>query len=298
MGIVFELQKLEKEIKADKTRVAVVKAADEEVLDSIKRGLDDDIIYPILIDDAQKLKKQLAQFNISESAVEIVDEADDKKAAEIGVKLAREKQVDVLMKGFLGTGDLLRPIVNREEGIRSSKLLSHVAVLYVSKLNRLLAITDGGMVTEPDKEQLQIVAQHGAQVMQSVGVDHPKVSFLSASENVIRNYETSVWAKELTEEQTEEDFTVEGPLSLDLSLIPEIAKQKGYTGKVQGDADVIVTPDITSGNSLAKSLTLFGDSEMAGLIIGASVPIVLTSRSSSSDEKYSSILLARHFMNQ
>lgn len=298
MGIVFELQKLEKEIKADKTRVAVVKAADEEVLDSIKRGLDDDIIYPILIDDAQKLKKQLAQFNISESAVEIVDEADDKKAAEIGVKLAREKQVDVLMKGFLGTGDLLRPVVNREEGIRSSKLLSHVAVLYVSKLNRLLAITDGGMVTEPDKEQLQIVAQHGAQVMQSVGVDHPKVSFLSASENVIRNYETSVWAKELTEEQTEEDFTVEGPLSLDLSLIPEIAKQKGYTGKVQGDADVIVTPDITSGNSLAKSLTLFGDSEMAGLIIGASVPIVLTSRSSSSDEKYSSILLARHFMNQ
>lgn len=298
MGIVFELQKLEKEIKADKTRVAVVKAADEEVLDSIKRGLDDDIIYPILIDDAQKLKKQLAQFNISESAVEIVDEADDKKAAEIGVKLAREKQVDVLMKGFLGTGDLLRPVVNREEGIRSSKLLSHVAVLYVSKLNRLLAITDGGMVTKPDKEQLQIVAQHGAQVMQSVGVDHPKVSFLSASENVIRNYETSVWAKELTEEQTEEDFTVEGPLSLDLSLIPEIAKQKGYTGKVQGDADVIVTPDITSGNSLAKSLTLFGDSEMAGLIIGASVPIVLTSRSSSSDEKYSSILLARHFMNQ
>lgn len=298
MGIVFELQKLEKEIKADKTRVAVVKAADEEVLDSIKRGLDDDIIYPILIDDAQKLKKQLAQFNISESAVEIVDEADDKKAAEIGVKLAREEQVDVLMKGFLGTGDLLRPIVNREEGIRSSKLLSHVAVLYVSKLNRLLAITDGGMVTEPDKEKLQIVAQHGAQVMQSVGINHPKVSFLSASENVIRNYETSVWAKELTEEQREEDFTVEGPLSLDLSLIPEIAKQKGYTGKVQGDADVIVSPDITSGNSLAKSLTLFGDSEMAGLIIGASVPIVLTSRSSSSDEKYSSILLARHFMNQ
>lgn len=298
MGIVSELQKLEKENKADKTRVAVVKAADEEVLDSIKRGLDDDIIYPVLIDDAEKLKKLLAQFDISESAVEIVDEADDKKAAEIGVKLAREEQVDVLMKGFLGTGDLLRPVVNREEGIRSSKLLSHVAVLYVSKLNRLLAITDGGMVTEPDKEQLQIVAQHGAQVMQSVGINHPKVSFLSASENVIRNYETSVWAKELTEEQREEDFTVEGPLSLDLSLIPEIAKQKGYTGKVQGDADVIVSPDITSGNSLAKSLTLFGDSEMAGLIIGASVPIVLTSRSSSSDEKYSSILLARHFMNQ
>lgn len=298
MGIVSELQKLENENLTHKTRVAVVKAADEEVLDSIKRGLDDDIIHPVLIDDAQKLKELLTQFDISESTVEIIDEADDKKAAEIGVKLAREEQVDVLMKGFLGTGDLLRPVVNREEGIRSSKLLSHVAVLYVSKLNRLLAITDGGMVTEPDKEQLQIVAQHGAQVMQSVGIDHPKVSFLSASENVIRNYETSVWAKELTEEQREEDFTVEGPLSLDLSLVPEIAKQKNYAGKIQGDADVIVSPDITSGNSLAKSLTLFGNSEMAGLIIGASVPIVLTSRSSSSDEKYGSILLARHFMNK
>lgn len=298
MGIISKLQESEKENKKSKTRIAVVKAADEEVLSSIKRGLEDKLIEPILIDDAKKLKELLNQLEIEETAVEIIDEVDDSKAAEIGVRLAREKNVDVLMKGFLSTGDLLRPVVDREKGIRSSELLSHVAVLFVSRLNKLLAITDGGMVTEPDKEQLEIIAKHGVEVMQSVNIKHPKVALLSASENVIRNYETSIWAKELTEEQDETDFTLEGPLSLDLALIPEIAKQKGYSGKIQGDADVIVTPDITSGNSLAKSLTLFGDAEMAGLIIGASVPIILTSRSSSSDEKYGSILLARHFMNQ
>lgn len=297
MGLISSLKKVKSNKQTEKIKIAVVKAADEEVLHSIKRGLEDGMIEPVLIDDAKELKDLMAKLDISLNEVKIIDEADDKKAAEKGVELVRAGEVGALMKGFIGTGDFLRPVVNKEMGIRSSSLLSHVAVLYVAKLKRFLAITDGGMVIQPNKEEYKTIIDHGVKVMKSINIKKPKAALLSASENVIPIYEPSMWASELTNEMNNENFVVEGPISLDLALVPEIAEQKNYQGKIQGDADVIVTPDIASGNSLAKSLTIFGESEMAGLIIGATVPIILTSRSSSSSEKYGSILLARHYMD-
>lgn len=298
MGLITGLQEINKDKVNEKIKIAVVKAANEEVLSSIKRGLNDGMIEPILIDDATKLRTMMEELSIDPGTVTIIDESDDKKAAEKGVELARTKEVDALMKGFVGTGDFLRPVVNKETGIRTSSLLSHVAVIFVPELNRFIAVTDGGMVVQPDKEEFKTIIEHGIEVMQSIEIEKPKAAILSASENVMKNNDASVWASELTAEMESEDYIVEGPISLDLSLVPEIAEEKGYPGKIQGDADVIVTPDIVSGNSLAKSLTLFGGSAMAGLIIGATVPIILTSRSSSSDEKYGSILLAQHVMNQ
>lgn len=297
MGLISSLKKVKSNKQTEKIKIAVVKAADEEVLHSIKRGLEDGMIEPVLIDDAQKLTKIMSKLDIDLNEVTIIDEADDKKAAARGVELVRAGEVGALMKGFIGTSDFLRPVVNKEMGIRSSRLLSHVAVLYVSKLKRFLAITDGGMVIQPNKEEYKTIIDHGVKVMKSINIKKPKAALLCASENVIPIYEPSMWANELTNEINDDNYVVEGPISLDLALVPEIAKQKNYKGKIQGDADVIVTPDIASGNSLAKSLTIFGDSKMAGLIIGATVPIILTSRSSSSDEKYGSILLARHYMD-
>jgi phosphate butyryltransferase len=297
MGLISSLKKVKSNKQTEKIKIAVVKAADEEVLHSIKRGLEDGMIEPVLIDDAKELKDLMAKLDISLNEVKIIDEADDKKAAEKGVELVRAGEVGSLMKGFIGTGDFLRPVVNKEMGIRSSSLLSHVAVLYVEKLKRFLAITDGGMVIQPNKEEYKTIIDHGVKVMKSINIKKPKAALLSASENVIPIYEPSMWASELTNEMNNENFVVEGPISLDLALVPEIAEQKNYQGKIQGDAAVIVTPEIASGNSLAKSLTIFGESEMAGLIIGATVPIILTSRSSSSNEKYGSILLARHYMD-
>lgn len=298
MGLIKNLQAVSGSDDSEKLKIAVVKAANEDVLKSIKRGIEEGIIEPTLIDDEQILKKLMNELSIDEDKVEIIDQADDKKAAEKGVELARNKEVNALMKGFIGTGDILRPVVNKETGIRSSALLSHIAVLFVPKLNRFVAITDGGMVVEPNKEQLETIIEHGVKVMKSIDVKMPKVAILSASENVISSSEVSVWSSELSKEMTNDACVVEGPLSLDLSLVPDIAKEKKYQGEIQGDADIIVTPDIVSGNSLSKSLTLFGGAEMAGLIIGASVPIILTSRASSSDEKYASLLLAQHVMNQ
>lgn len=296
MGLVEKLEEITQNKSKQKLKIVVVKAANEEVLESIKRATDNDIVEAILIDDKEELEKMTKKLSINSEKIEIVDEADDKKAAAKGVEFVRTAKAGALMKGFIGTSDLLRAVVNREKGIRASKLLSHVAVIYLPALERLVAVTDGGMVVRPDKEELKTIIEHGVEVMDSVLDKEAKVSILSASENVMKASDASVWADELTEELAEKDYLVEGPISLDLSLDPEIAREKNYSGKIQGDADIIVTPDIVSGNSLSKSLLMFGGAKMAGLILGASVPIILTSRSSSSDEKYASILLAQQVM--
>lgn len=296
MGLVEKLEEVNQKKSKQKLKIVVVKAANEEVLESIKRATDNDIVEAILIDDKEELEKMTKKLSIDSEKIEIIDESDDKKAAAKGVEFIRNGEAGALMKGFIGTSDLLRAVVNREKGIRASKLLSHVAVIYLPALERLVAVTDGGMVVRPDKEELKTIIEHGVEVMDSVLDKEAKVSILSASENVMKASDASVWADELTEELAEKDYLVEGPISLDLSLDPEIAREKNYSGKIQGDADIIVTPDIVSGNSLSKSLLMFGGAKMAGLILGASVPIILTSRSSSSDEKYASILLAQQVM--
>ncbi|MDN6161156.1 MAG: phosphate acetyl/butyryl transferase [Atopostipes sp.] len=296
MGLVQKLEEVNQDGTTDKLKIAVVKAANEEVLKSVKRAIDKEAVEAILIGDQEKIKKMSQELSIDSEKIEIIDESDDKKAAAKGVELVRDEKAGALMKGFIGTGDLLRAVVNKETGIRASKLLSHVAVIYSPTLERLIAVTDGGMVVQPDKEELKTIIEHGVEVMQSVKDEPAKVALLSASENVMKASDASVWSKELTDELVDEDYLVEGPISLDLSLDPEIAQEKKYDGKIQGDADIIVTPDIVSGNSLSKSLLMFGGAKMAGLIIGATVPIILTSRSSSSDEKYASILLAQQVM--
>lgn len=296
MTLVEKLEEVNQEVKTDKLKIAVVKAANEEVLKSVKRAIDNEAVEAILIGDQEKIETMSQELSIDSEKIEIINESDDKKAAAKGVELVRNEKAGALMKGFIGTGDLLRAVVNKETGIRASKLLSHVAVIYSPTLERLIAVTDGGMVVQPDKEELKTIIEHGVEVMQSVKDEPAKVALLSASENVMKASDASVWSKELTDELVDEDYLVEGPISLDLSLDPEIAQEKKYDGKIQGDADIIVTPDIVSGNSLSKSLLMFGGAKMAGLIIGATVPIILTSRSSSSDEKYASILLAQQVM--
>lgn len=297
MNLVKKLEHLDSNQENKKIKLAVIKAANKDVLEAVKNGLEKNSIQPILIDDKNEIIKLLNDLEIDVDSVEIIDENNDVKAAMKGVSLAREGKVEALMKGFINTSDLLKEVVNKETGIRSSSLLSHVAVLYIEKLDRFVAITDGGMVVEPDKKQLEIIIDHGVQIMHSLNIGQPKVSLLSMSESVIPSYDYSVWAKELSEELSQENYTVEGPLSFDLSISPEIVEAKGYQGKIKGDADVLVVPNIVVGNTLSKSLILFGESEMAGLIIGAQVPIILTSRTSSKEEKYGSVLLAQHYMN-
>ncbi|MGY3723830.1 phosphate butyryltransferase [Granulicatella balaenopterae] len=277
-------------------RLVVVKAAHQEVIECVKNAINEGISKVIFIDSQEKLLEYSQQYQLPMEQVEIIDEADDQKAAMKAVEIIRNGEADAIMKGHISTGKLLKAVVDKEKGIRKSPLLSHVAVLYVPKLDRLIAISDGGMVLQPTKEEMEVVIRHAVDVYHSLGKEVPKVALLSCAETVIPKLASSTIADEIVKSTKMTDCIIEGPLSIDISLSPEIAEDKGYQGKIQGDADIIISPDIVSGNSLSKSLILFGESKMAGLILGASVPIILTSRSSSAEEKFASILLARNIM--
>lgn len=287
-----EIKKVDKPIN-----LVAIKAADEEVLACIERAVSEKRIFAYLIDDHVKLEEKLQGFAIPKEAYEIIAVNDDQEAAFKGVELVRNGKGDAILKGHISTGKVLKEVVNKETGIRKAATLSHVAVLSMPTLNRLIAITDGGLVLQPDKETAKTVIENAVEVMTSLKLPHVKVALLSAAENLIPKLPSSLLESELAKEYSRQtDFTVEGPLSIDLSLSPESVKEKNYSGKIQGDADILFAPDIVTGNIASKSLTLFGGSEMAGLIIGAKVPVIITSRSSSFEEKYASLLLSQIMM--
>lgn len=279
--------------KIEPKKVAVVKAASRHTLESIfelaKRGL----VVPYLIDNEEAIKEQLSQINTKDALYFIIPAETDEEAAFKGVEMARENKVEFIMKGDLQTGTLLKEVVNRDTGIREQKVLSHLALIEVPAYSKLIGVTDGGMVLTPTLEQKKAIIENASKVMQALGYQQPKFAILSAAEVVQPKLSASVDAAELTKEfSNEKDLIVEGPLSLDIALDPAAASEKHYQGKIQGDTDVLVAPDIVTGNALSKSMTLLAGGKMAGIIVGAKVPIILTSRSSSAAEKKNSLLLA------
>ncbi|MBJ8325267.1 phosphate acyltransferase [Streptococcus pacificus] len=298
--LIDKLLEARPEIKTATTRMnlVVVKAADDEVLSSVEKAIAEKRIYAYLIDDEKALKEKLSHYDIDDSAFEIINIADEQAASFKAVELIRQGKGDAILKGHLPTGKLLKEVVNRDTGIKKAETLSHVAVLSMPSLNQLIAVTDGGLILQADKDNLKVIIKNAQTVMSALKVSPIKVSLLSAAENVIPKLPSSVMEDEIAKEyQEQKDIIVEGPLSIDLSLSQESAKEKGYEGRIQGDANILVAPDIVTGNVFSKSLTLFGGSEMAGIIMGAQVPVIITSRSSSFEEKYASILLAQVVMS-
>lgn len=274
-------------------RVAVVKAASEHSLESIFELADQGAVIPYLIDDQSAIEELIAKMDIKSSNYHIVDVSSDEEAAFKGVELVRGNKVDFIMKGNLQTGTLLKQVVNRETGIRDKDVLSHMALIDVPAYSKLLGVTDGGMLLTPDVDQKEAVINNALEVMKALGYDKPKFAVLSAAEVVQPKLPASTDAAELTKRfENNKECIVEGPISLDLSIDPSIAAEKGYGGKIQGDADVLVASDVVAGNTLSKSMLLLANASMAGVILGSQVPIVLTSRSSSAAEKKYSLLLA------
>ena len=273
--------------------IVVVKAAQDHALHSVFEFANKGYLIPILIDSKEKIDELLLDINTKNSDFEVIDIEDDVSAAKKGIELVREGKADFIMKGNLPTSTLLREVVNKETGIKKSSVLFHLALLDIPKYNKLLGITDGGMILEPSEEQKIKIIEETSKIFTSLGYEKIKFSLLSAAEMVNPKQKSSVEADEISKHfKNNETLIVEGPLSLDISLNKNIAQEKKYAGNIQGDADVLVVPDIVSGNGISKSLILMAEAKMAGLILGATVPIVLTSRSTSDTEKKYSLILA------
>lgn len=280
---------------AQKRRVVVAAAADEHALEAVRRATQEGLVTPVLVGEAKKIIPLLERLDFPVPQQDIHDISGDPEAAAKAVSLIREGKADFLMKGSLQTADFMRAVVNSETGLRTDSVISHLALYEIPGYGRLLGVTDGGMILYPTLEQKQWIIRNAVEVYHRLGYDRPNVAVLAAIEVVNPKMQESVDAAELkamNANGTIAGCLVEGPISYDLAMSLEAAEIKGYESPVTAHADILVMPTMSAGNILGKSYVYTAGAAMAGIIIGARVPIVLTSRSSSADEKYFSLAVS------
>ena len=284
-------------------RCAVVAAAhDEHTLQAVFAAQDDGLIRPILVGRCDEIRAIAEELGHPITHDTILIQADDEAAcAAKSVELIRSGHGSMLIKGMLQTGTLLKAVVNKETGIRNSEVMSHVAILDVPTYYKLLFITDGGMVIAPDLTQKRAILKNAVDFCRFLGYETPKVAALCAVETVNPNMPETLDAAALKAESSSGAFGpcyVDGPISLDLATDMEAAAVKGYRSPVAGDADILLVPSITVGNVLGKALYGLAGGEMAGVVLGATVPITVNSRGATPAEKYDSILICAAMAGQ
>lgn len=278
-----------------KKRVVLAAAHDEHALEAVVMADKDNIAEPVLVGNESEILSILQKLKVEPDKYTIINTNSDSEAAKKSVELIRNGQGDFLMKGKLQTADLLREVVNKETGLYIGRPMSHLAIQEIPNYHKLLGVTDGGMMLYPNLEEKASIVRNAVDFYASMGYDKPKVGILAAVEVVNPKMQETVDASELKEMNQRgeiENCLIEGPISYDLAMNKESAEIKGYHSPVAGDPDILVVPNITAGNILGKTLIYSANAKMAGIIIGAKVPIVLTSRGASTEEKYLSLAIA------
>ncbi|MBT9158371.1 MAG: Phosphate acetyltransferase [Firmicutes bacterium] len=288
-------QVLEQAKRGAKCRVAVAVAEDAEVLAALTTAQAAGLAEAYLVGDAEKILLAAKESALNLTGMEIVDVPDRIMAAKVAVSLVREGRAHMLMKGLISTADILRAVLDKENGLRTGRVLSHVALIEVPTYHKMLFMTDGGQNIAPDLAQKVDILQNAVDVARALGVDTPKVAALAAVEVVNPKMQATLEAYELhlmAERGEIKNCFVHGPLALDGAISLDAARHKGIQSPVAGDADILLVPTIEVGNILYKTLVYLARARVAGLIVGAAAPIVLTSRSDSPEAKLLSIACA------
>jgi len=278
-----------------KKKIVIVAAEDLHVLEAIKIATEIGFVIPIFsgkIDQVIDLSKKI-NFDISQ--FEKFDITDSEASSIFAVNFIREKKADILMKGKVTTLTLLRAVVDKYHGLTKGNLLSHFAIHQLPSYHKLLAITDAAMNIKPNLEEKVEILKNALEVLLKLGYDNPKIAVLCPVESVNPKIESTVHASQLTNMNRNNQITgciIDGPLALDNAISKEAALLKGIKGEVAGDADLLLTPDLDSGNILYKAINFLAGGISAGIITGANSPIVLSSRSDSKLSKLYSIALA------
>jgi phosphate butyryltransferase len=276
-------------------RVSVAAAQDPEVLEAVKIASELGLADFTLVGDRQAIGDISASIGLDLSRMELVHEPDSSVAARRAVELVSRGAAGILMKGLIGTGDLLRAVLDKDVGLRTGRLLSHCAILKSPRYDRFFYLTDGGMVVAPTlAEKVQII-QNAVDVAHKLGCEVPKVACVAAVELVNPDMPATVDAAilaKMSDRRQIRGCIVDGPFGLDNAVSLESAKHKGVSGPVAGQADILLVPDIETGNVIYKTMVHFGEIEAAAIIAGARAPIVLTSRSDSPMTRLWSIALA------
>ena len=287
---------LAKVSECSRKKVAVAVAQDSEVLQAVQMAKEKNIADAILVGDEAKIKEIADSLNIDVTQFEIVNEPDVIEASLKAVKLVHDGEADMYMKGIIDTKNFLKSVLNKEVGLRTGNALSHVCVFDIKGYDRLLFLTDVAFMTYPTLEEKVQIINNTVPVAKACGVDMPKVAPLAAVEVVNPKMPVTVDAEQLTkmcENGEIKDCIVDGPLSLDLAIDPEAAKHKGALDrKIQGDADILLFPDIHAGNLVYKALVHCVEVQNGCILTGTKAPVILTSRSDTFETKVNSIALA------
>ncbi len=274
--------------------ISVACSQDKEVLMAVDIAKREGIAKAILVGDIEKTKSIANELNIDLSEYELIEEKDLAKASLKAVSLVSEGKADMVMKGLVDTSIILKAVLDKEVGLRTGNILSHVAVFDVKGYDRLFFITDAAMNLAPDLKSKKQIIENACVVTNALDIEIPKVAVVCAKEKVNPKMPDTVDAKNLEDMCKNGEIKgciVGGPFALDNAVSEEAAKHKGIDNPIAGKADILLAPDIEAGNILYKSLVFFAESKNAGVIVGAKAPIILTSRADSEETKLNSIAL-------
>jgi len=276
-------------------RIAVAGAEGKSVLQALNKAMTEGIAQPVLVGQADKIKSLADEIGMDISGVDIHNTSDELSSAQTAVRLVHEGAADALMKGKVSTPALLKQVLNKEYNLRTGRLLSHAAVLEIPVYHKLVMITDGGMVIRPTLEQKADIVRNGVQVMHKLDIARPKVAALAAIEKINPDMPATGEARQLEEMALQGELgscELEGPMAIDVAFSRDAAEKKGIESRIAGNPDILLMPDISSGNIFAKGLWHLASAQIGGLVIGARVSIILLSRSDDAQTKLNSLALA------
>jgi len=274
--------------------IAVAAAEDDAVLKAVVKARELGLCEAILVGDQEKIEKIMDEENM-EKSFRIIDEKNPTEASKIAAELVRNGEAQILMKGLVDTKSLLRAVLDKERGLASGNLISHVAAFEVPGYDRMLFVTDAAMNTYPGIKEKVAITNNAVKFVRSLGIETPKVAVICAVEVVNEGMPATIDAAMLSKMNDRGQIRgciIDGPLALDNALSAEAAEHKGIKSPVAGHADILLMPNIESGNILYKALTYTTKSKSGGVLLGATAPVVVTSRADSFESKVNSIAMA------
>ena len=284
-----------KVVEVSMKTVSVAVAQDSAVLEAVRAAKDRKIADAILVGDEAKIKEIAAELKMDISDFRIINVTDVTEAARTAVKLVHDGEADMYMKGLIDTKGFLKSVLDKEVGLRTGKALSHVCVFDIEGIDHLLFFTDVAFMPYPTLEDKVNIINNTLEITTACGIECPKVALLAAVEVVNPKMPVTVEAAELTQMNKDGKITgciVDGPLSLDLAICPKAAQHKGATDRaIQGDADILLFPDIHAGNLVYKILVHTAKVKNGNILTGTKAPVILTSRSDDFETKVNSIAL-------
>lgn len=281
--------------KHQKKKLVLAAAHDQNALEAVIHASGNGIVDVVLVGDVTKIQEICQKQGYDISGFELINEPDNDKAAAISVKMVSEKKAEIVMKGHLSTSSLLKAVLNKEWGLRSGELLSHLALFEVDSYHKILGLTDAAMNIAPDFKGKVSIIKNAVNYMHKLGLENPKVAVLSAVETVNPDMKSSMEAAALSKMADRGQIKgciIDGPFAFDNAVSEKSAKLKNIQSPVAGDADLVVGDDLDASNALYKSFIYFAKAKCAAVIVGAAAPVVLTSRADSDETKLNSIALA------